>query len=191
MHTMENDRAKTQRLLALLRGLGSLGFFGTTKLRKDGQRTNNMGMAKHQPSLHDSCVPSVVYEMLCRPSSTILTENWSKFVSYLKKSCPYSNQPIFGFEFLLGCLIVVNQSKPCASSTSKLGSKTESDYARFISLIQSSEFLRQFVSRNIGMVRVKDVDDKLASRQETIRYELSCAEGDRGVSLEEQNESNS
>jgi len=93
----------------------------------------------------------------------------------------YTNpdQTMFGLKFLLRHLVVIDQSKSRAFATTILCLIMEYDHALRVCLIKSRELLREIGLGYIGAVRVKNVDNELTARQQTVRDKLACSQGDR------------
>jgi hypothetical protein len=89
------------------------------------------------------------------------------------------HETVLGLEFLLRLFAIIDQSETGAASTTKLCAKTEGHDTVFIRLVKSSELLLEFSSRNIGTVRVKDVNDELTTGEEAVSDKFTGAEGDR------------
>lgn len=106
----------------------------------------------------------------------------------------YTNpdQTMFGLKFLLRGLVVIDQSKSCAFATTILCLIMEYDHTLRVCLIKSCELLREIGLGHIGAVRMKNVDNKLTARQQTVCDKLACSQGDRcSVSLKQLNEPSS
>lgn len=61
--------------------------------------------------------------------------------------------------------------------------EAEGNDTSLVGLVEGSELFGELSLGDVGSARVKDVNDELASGQETIGNEFSCADGDWGVCL--------
>lgn len=91
----------------------------------------------------------------------------------------HPDQPILGLELFLRCLIVIDQRKSGAPSSTKLGAETKGHYAVLVRLVQSSELLGELRFGDIGAGRMEDIKDELTAGQETIGNEFARAQSDR------------
>lgn len=89
----------------------------------------------------------------------------------------HSDQAIPGLELLLGSLVVVDQGKASAPSTTKLRTETESHDTSLVGLVDGSELLGEVLLGYIGAAGVKHVKDKLTAGQEAVGDELARAQG--------------
>lgn len=81
---------------------------------------------------------------------------------------------MLGLKFLLCGFIIIDQSKSGASPSTKMCPKTESNDTIFVGLVESAKFFRKILFRDIRTPRVKNVDDELATGQQTVGDELAC-----------------
>jgi hypothetical protein len=95
----------------------------------------------------------------------------------------HSNQPISWLKLFLRLLIVVDQRKSGALSTTKVCLKAEGNDASLVGLVEGSELLRKFALWNIRSGGVEDIDHELTSGQEAVGDEFACADGYWGVGL--------
>ena len=86
---------------------------------------------------------------------------------------------MLGLKLLLTLLIIVNQPKPSRPATSKLGLESKSANSALVSLVQGSELFVELGFADGGSGGVEDVDDELASVEETVGDELAGSDGDR------------
>jgi hypothetical protein len=84
----------------------------------------------------------------------------------------------------LGSLIIVDQRKACAPATTKVCAEAEGDDTFLVGFVQGGQSFGEFDFRDVGARWVKDIENKLSSRQKTICEEFACAEGYSRVSLE-------
>ena len=90
----------------------------------------------------------------------------------------YPNQPVLRLELLLLCLVVVDQTKACAPSTTKDCPEAEGDYAALVSLVDLCKALAELRLGDVWAVGVEDIDDELTPCEKTVRDELAGSEGD-------------
>lgn len=94
----------------------------------------------------------------------------------------YSNthpdQSVSGLKLLLRCLIIVDQCKASAPSTTKLGLETKADDPVLVGFVETGELFGEISSRHVGSAGVEDVDNELTAGKEAVGDELACAEGD-------------
>lgn len=97
---------------------------------------------------------------------------------------------MFGLKLLLRELIIVNESKASASSTTKLCSETEEDDTVLVTLVQGGKLLLEIGFGNVGAGGVKDIEDELAAREKTVCDEFARTQSDRCrvISLEDMSE---
>lgn len=81
---------------------------------------------------------------------------------------------MLGLKFLLGSFIIIDQSESGASPSTKMCPKTKSNDTIFIGLVETGKFFRKIRLRDIRTPRVKNVDDELATGQQTVGDELAC-----------------
>lgn len=62
----------------------------------------------------------------------------------------HSNQPVFGLELLLRCLIIIDQRKARAPSTTKVCPEAEGYDAALLSLIEGGELLGELGLGDVG-----------------------------------------
>ena len=98
----------------------------------------------------------------------------------------HPNQSVLGLELLLGCLIVVDERKSGATSSTKVCPETEGDDTVLVRLVDARELLRDLALGDVWPRGVEDVNDELAAGQEPVGDEFAGANGNgcRGV-LEE------
>ena len=72
----------------------------------------------------------------------------------------YPNQPVLGLELLLRSLIVVDQAKACAPSTTKRRPETEGDDTLLVGLVDRRKPFRELSLGDISAVGVEDVEDE-------------------------------
>lgn len=107
---------------------------------------------------------------------------------HITKYATYSDQPIPGLELLLRGLIIVDQSKSSAPSTTKLSLETEGDDTGLVGLVEGSELLREVGLGHIGATRVEDVDNELTAGQKAVGDEFARAQSYGCIGLLKQNQ---
>lgn len=97
---------------------------------------------------------------------------------------------MFGLKLLLCALVIVNESKSSALSSTKMCSKTEEDDSVLVSLVQGGKLFLEFGLGNVGAGRVEDIEDELAAREKTVGDEFARTQSDgcRVISLEDLSE---
>lgn len=97
---------------------------------------------------------------------------------------------MFGLKLLLRGLVIVNESKPGAFSTTEVCSETEEDDTILFRLVQGGKLLLEVGFGNVGAGRMEDIEDELAAREKTVCDEFARTQGDgcRGISLEDLSE---
>jgi hypothetical protein len=95
----------------------------------------------------------------------------------MKWDATHSNQPIPRLKLLLRCLIVINQSKASAPSTTKVSLETEGHDTGLVGLVERGKLLCEIDLGDIGATRVEDVNDELTAGQKAVGDEFACAEG--------------
>lgn len=97
---------------------------------------------------------------------------------------------MFGLKFLLRGLVIVNESKASAFSTTELCSETEEDDTILVSLVQGGKLLLEIGFGNVGAGGMEDIEDELTAREKTVGDEFARTQSDgcRGISLEELSE---
>ena len=88
----------------------------------------------------------------------------------------HPNQPVLGLELLLRGLIVIDQAKACAPSTTEGGPEPESDDTGLVGLVDLREPVGEVRLGDVRAVGVEDIDDELAACQEAIRDKLAGAD---------------
>lgn len=171
-------------LLPLLRGFGSLGFFGTTELEIEGMRYICSKVVQISvPSSPGFSSPSSTYDRACQPFWQVQTRGgMNTWVEHIYEVA-YTNEPMLGFKFLLWYLVIINQSKACAPSTTILRSETKCHNAGFIGLIKGGELFGKFDLGNIRSWWMKDIDNELAPCKESVCDEFACAHCDGCVTI--------
>lgn len=89
----------------------------------------------------------------------------------------HSNQSIPRLKLLLRCLIIINQSKASAPSTTKVSPETEGYNPALVGLVEAGKLLSEIDLGNIGPTRMENVNDELAAGQKAVGDEFACAEG--------------
>lgn len=84
---------------------------------------------------------------------------------------------MLGFELFLRSLVIVDQSKARAPSTTEMCPETERNDTVLVRFVDGSELLRELGFGDIWPGRVEDVDHELFTGQETVGDEFSCADG--------------
>jgi hypothetical protein len=97
----------------------------------------------------------------------------------LSRTKTYPDETVLGLKLLLRCLIVVNQSKSSASPSTESSAESKRYYSLLVGLIHRSELFGQLLLRNVGTSRMKNIENKLATGEETVGNEFPCAESNR------------
>lgn len=171
----------SHRLLALLGGLSSLDLFGATELERERlkgwrdswrwvKRTFLARFLRSFLNLREA------FSTLVASPDCVECEIscWVNRIHQTKGT--HSDETVSGFELLLGSLIIVDQSKSSAPSSTKLCSETEGHDAGLVGFVKSSQLLGEVGSRDIGAAGVEDVDNELTTREESVGDEFACAQ---------------
>ena len=99
----------------------------------------------------------------------------------------YPNQPVLGLELLLRRLVVIDQRKTGAATSTKVCPEAEGNDTAGIGLVDARKLLGEIVLGDVRAVGVENVDDELAAGQQPVRDELARPDRDgcRVVSLAE------
>jgi len=106
---------------------------------------------------------------------TLLPQLTGGLVLFGDKARP--NQSVLGLKLFLRSLIIVDQSKACAPSTTEMCPEAERNDTVFVRFVDRGELLRKLSLGDIWPGRVEDVDHELFTGQETVGNEFSCADG--------------
>jgi len=90
---------------------------------------------------------------------------------------PGANQPVLWLKLFLRRLVVVDQGKAGTPSTTKLCPEAKGDDTAFVGLVEGCEFLGQVCLGDVWTRGMEDIDDKLATGQETVGDEFAGAQG--------------
>lgn len=88
------------------------------------------------------------------------------------------NQSVLGLKLPLRLLVVVDQRKACAASTTELRPEAERNHARLFGLVDFGELLRELGLGDVCPRRVEDIHDELAASKETVGDEFARPDGD-------------
>jgi len=149
------------------------------------KRPGRISYGLDSPSWHGSFAPSAVF-LLAFPSSRPIQT--SKSPSIKNAASPryrhtHPNQPISGLKLFLRLLVVVDQRESGAPPTTKVCLEAKGNDTGLFGLVEGSELLGEFAPWDIRSGGVKDVDDELASGQDTVGDEFACADGYWGIGL--------
>ncbi len=78
---------------------------------------------------------------MVRPQGQTARERFNNLAEKWQSKGTHPNQPVLGLELLLRSLIVVDQAKACAPSTTEDRPETEGDDAVLLGLVDSREAL--------------------------------------------------